>query len=77
MCSLLFSGLLFSWFEHLKAPILSVEELSYLVLAAHKPEVVLRKMDRVSRQSLELFRKLNIVNNIVSNVHIRSLSVQF
>ncbi|XP_047736419.1 uncharacterized protein LOC125177883 [Hyalella azteca] len=49
----LLTGLLLGWLEHLKAPLLSVDELSYLVLAAHKPEVVLRKLDEDTRYTIE------------------------
>ncbi|RXG70528.1 Protein tyrosine phosphatase domain-containing protein 1 [Armadillidium vulgare] len=49
----LLTGLLFTWFEHLKQPILAVDALSYVVLASHKPEVCLRKMEKEVRYTLE------------------------
>lgn len=42
------AGLLYTWLEHLKAPVLGVDALSYIVLAASRPEVCLRKFDKVS-----------------------------
>ncbi|KAK7068888.1 Protein tyrosine phosphatase domain-containing protein 1 [Halocaridina rubra] len=44
---------MFAWMEHLRIPILDVDNLSYIVLASHKPEVCLRKMDKETRYTLE------------------------
>ncbi|XP_071513800.1 uncharacterized protein [Panulirus ornatus] len=47
------TGLLFTWLEHLRTPLLGVDALSYIVLASSKPEVCLRKMDKEVRYTLE------------------------
>ncbi|XP_050693914.1 protein tyrosine phosphatase domain-containing protein 1-like [Eriocheir sinensis] len=47
------SGLLFTWLEHLKTPLLGVDALSYIVLASGRPEVCLRKLDKEVRYTLE------------------------
>ncbi|CAL4066887.1 unnamed protein product, partial [Meganyctiphanes norvegica] len=49
----LLTALLFSWMEHLRFPILTVDSLQYIVLAASKPEVCLRKMDKEVRYTIE------------------------
>ncbi|XP_042238188.1 protein tyrosine phosphatase domain-containing protein 1-like isoform X3 [Homarus americanus] len=49
----LLTGLLFTWLEHLRTPVLGVDALSYIVLASSKPEVCLRKLDREVRYTLE------------------------
>ncbi|KAK4287979.1 hypothetical protein Pmani_038963 [Petrolisthes manimaculis] len=49
----LLTGLLFTWLEHLKTPMLGVDALSYIVLASSKPEVCLRKLDKEVRYTLE------------------------
>lgn len=49
----LLTGLLYTWLEHLKAPVLGVDALSYIVLAASRPEVCLRKLDKESRYTME------------------------
>ncbi|ROT81137.1 Protein tyrosine phosphatase domain-containing protein 1 [Penaeus vannamei] len=49
----LLTGLLFTWLEHLRTPVLGVDALSYIVLASSKPEVCLRKLDKEVRYTLE------------------------
>ncbi|XP_063852707.1 protein tyrosine phosphatase domain-containing protein 1-like isoform X3 [Scylla paramamosain] len=49
----LLTGLLYTWLEHLKSPVLGVDALSYIVLAASRPEVCLRKLDKEARYTLE------------------------
>ncbi|XP_045137368.1 protein tyrosine phosphatase domain-containing protein 1-like [Portunus trituberculatus] len=49
----LLTGLLYTWLEHLKAPVLGVDALSYIVLAASRPEVCLRKLDKETRYTVE------------------------
>ncbi|XP_066966573.1 protein tyrosine phosphatase domain-containing protein 1-like isoform X2 [Macrobrachium rosenbergii] len=47
------TALMYTWLEHLKLPVLDVDALSYIVLASHKPEVCLRKLDKEVRYTLE------------------------
>ncbi|XP_042863291.1 protein tyrosine phosphatase domain-containing protein 1-like [Penaeus japonicus] len=49
----LLTGLLFTWLEHLRTPVLGVDALSYIVLASSKPEVCLRKLDKEIRYTVE------------------------
>jgi len=44
----LLAALVFEWLEHLKAPILTKEELSAIVVRGERPEVCFRKFDVVS-----------------------------
>nr|XP_045614195.1 protein tyrosine phosphatase domain-containing protein 1-like [Procambarus clarkii] len=47
------TGLMYTWLEHLRTPVLDVDALSYIVLASSKPEVCLRKLDKEVRYTLE------------------------
>jgi hypothetical protein len=51
------AALMLDWLEHLKAPVLTKEELSAIVVRGEKPEVCLRKFDVVRLKHIEL--KLN------------------
>lgn len=42
------TGLMYDWLEHLKVPILSRDDLSYVVLLGNHPEACLKKLDLVS-----------------------------
>lgn len=42
------TGLMYDWLEHLKVPILSRDDLSYVVLMGNHPEACLKKLDLVS-----------------------------
>jgi len=42
------TGLLYDWLEHLRLPVLSRDDLSYIVILGNHPEACLKKLDIVS-----------------------------
>lgn len=42
------TGLLYDWLEHLRVPVLSRDDLSYIVILGKHPEACLKKLDLVS-----------------------------
>lgn len=46
----LLAALMLDWLEHLKAPVLTKEELSAIVVRGERPEMCLRKFDVVRLQ---------------------------
>ncbi|GFG37415.1 hypothetical protein Cfor_05161, partial [Coptotermes formosanus] len=53
------TGLLYDWLEHLRVPVLSRDDLSYIVILGKHPEACLKKLDLGSQYVLEyLFRFL-------------------
>jgi len=42
------TGLLYDWLEHLRLPVLSRDDLSYIVILGNNPEACLKKLDIVS-----------------------------
>ena len=61
------SGLLFDWLEHLRVPILSRDDLSYIVILGSQPEACLKKLDIVSY----CYFTLNYVPIYMSAIHIK------
>ncbi|XP_076328153.1 protein tyrosine phosphatase domain-containing protein 1-like [Tachypleus tridentatus] len=50
---LLLVGLLWSWLEHLKVPVLSKQDLTFIVIGGEKPVEVLTSLDRGTRYTVE------------------------
>ncbi|XP_023712308.1 protein tyrosine phosphatase domain-containing protein 1 isoform X2 [Cryptotermes secundus] len=47
------TGLMYDWLEHLKVPVLSRDDLSYIVLLGNRPEACLKKLDLATQYTLE------------------------
>ncbi|KAJ9575419.1 hypothetical protein L9F63_025631, partial [Diploptera punctata] len=83
------TALLFDWLEHLRVPILSRDDLSYIVILGSQPEVCLKKFDIASQYIIEyLFRflarlqpisqdtQLNVIKRFVASLTHQGVPIQ-
>ncbi|PSN44961.1 hypothetical protein C0J52_05490 [Blattella germanica] len=83
------TGLLFDWLEHLRIPILSRDDLSYIVILGTHPEGCLRKLELSSQYVVEyLFRflarihpisrdtQLNVIKRFVASLTHQGVPIQ-
>ncbi|XP_068082247.1 protein tyrosine phosphatase domain-containing protein 1 [Anabrus simplex] len=55
------TGLLYEWMEHLKTPILTRDDLSYIVIFGMKPGICLKKLDMATQYTLEYLLRVVVV----------------
>ncbi|KDR18115.1 protein tyrosine phosphatase domain-containing protein 1-like [Zootermopsis nevadensis] len=83
------TGLLFDWLEHLRLPVLSRDDLSYIVILGSQPESCLKKINLASQYVLEyLFRflaqlhplsqetRLNLMKRFVASLTHQGVPIQ-
>ena len=72
------TGLLYDWLEHLRVPVLSRDDLSYIVILGNHPEACLKKLDLVSYNFLLHFagRYLTARHYIVNNKHLLTKNLE-
>ncbi|XP_076313590.1 protein tyrosine phosphatase domain-containing protein 1-like isoform X2 [Tachypleus tridentatus] len=66
----LLAGLLWSWLDHLREPILNKHDLTHIVIKAGKPVEALQRLDRGTRYTTEYFLRFLI------RLHINSLELR-
>ncbi|XP_069693915.1 protein tyrosine phosphatase domain-containing protein 1-like [Periplaneta americana] len=83
------TGLLYDWLEHLRVPILSRDDLSYIVILGNHPETCLKKLDVSGQYVVEyLFRflarlhplsretQLNLIKRFVASLTHQGVPIQ-
>jgi protein tyrosine phosphatase domain-containing protein 1 len=61
------TGLLYDWLEHLRVPVLSRDDLSYIVILGNQPEACLKKIDLVSCH-VHYFIQANVMECDIKNI---------
>ncbi|XP_028848584.1 protein tyrosine phosphatase domain-containing protein 1 isoform X1 [Denticeps clupeoides] len=75
------TGLMWSWLEHLKEPVVSLRDVLCLEIGEHNPHTILNRLEKASKETitciLECFARLLTVPEEVENAFLQRLTKAF